>query len=230
MAIYCMSDIHGEYEKYMRMLEKISFSTDDTLYVIGDVVDRGAQGIKILQDMMRRPNVVPLVGNHEYMAIQCLGFLTMEITENSISKFNDDMVEAISNWQLNGGTSTIKEFGTLSAEEKRAVLEYLGEFELCEEVCVGGSNYIFVHGGLNNFSTNRPLEDYGLHELIFHSPDYNCVYFSDRYLVTGHTPTRLIHGRDTIFRRNNHIAIDCGAAIGGKLGTICLDTGEEFFV
>ena len=37
--IYVMSDLHGCYDKYERMLKKISFSKDDILYILGDVVD-----------------------------------------------------------------------------------------------------------------------------------------------------------------------------------------------
>ena len=40
---YVMSDLHGEYEKYLEMLKKIKFTDDDVLYVLGDVVDRGKQ-------------------------------------------------------------------------------------------------------------------------------------------------------------------------------------------
>ena len=68
--VYCMSDIHGNYEGYKNLLEKVDFKEEDTLYVLGDVIDRGKQSIKILQDMMIRPNVVPIIGNHEYMGIQ----------------------------------------------------------------------------------------------------------------------------------------------------------------
>ena len=60
--VYVMSDIHGEYDKYRRMLEKIRFSDNDILYILGDVVDRGPEPVKILLDMMKRPNVVPLLG------------------------------------------------------------------------------------------------------------------------------------------------------------------------
>ena len=35
---YVMSDIHGEYDKYRKMLEQIDFCDEDTLYVLGDVV------------------------------------------------------------------------------------------------------------------------------------------------------------------------------------------------
>ena len=47
--IYAMSDLHGCYEKYIKMLDKINFSDSDTLYILGDVVDRGDGGIKLLQ-------------------------------------------------------------------------------------------------------------------------------------------------------------------------------------
>lgn len=41
MAHYVMSDIHGEADRFHAMLEKIHFSDDDTLYILGDVIDRG---------------------------------------------------------------------------------------------------------------------------------------------------------------------------------------------
>ena len=46
--IYAMSDLHGCYDKYIKMPEKINFGDDDTLYILGDIVDRGPDGIKIL--------------------------------------------------------------------------------------------------------------------------------------------------------------------------------------
>lgn len=55
---YVISDIHGEYKKFIALLEKINFSEKDTLYVLGDVVDRSAEPIKVLQYMMIRQNIV----------------------------------------------------------------------------------------------------------------------------------------------------------------------------
>ena len=43
--IYFMSDIHGCYKEYMELLEKIHFSDEDELYVVGDVVDRGPEPV-----------------------------------------------------------------------------------------------------------------------------------------------------------------------------------------
>ena len=44
-----MSDLHGCYYKYIKMLEKINFSNNDTLYILGDIFDRGPDGIEPLK-------------------------------------------------------------------------------------------------------------------------------------------------------------------------------------
>ena len=44
--VYCMADIHGNYEAYQDILKQIHFKDSDTLYVLGDVVDRGPDSIK----------------------------------------------------------------------------------------------------------------------------------------------------------------------------------------
>lgn len=231
--IYCMSDIHGNYEGYKKLLEKVDFKEEDTLYVLGDVIDRGKQSIKILQDMMIRPNVVPIIGNHEYMGIQCLKFLMQEISEDSIATISEDIIRGLLEWQNVGGQATMDEFHKLSREEKQDLIDYLEEFSLYEEVSVNGKDYVLVHAGLCNFAVDRPLENYGLHELIFKAPQYSRVYYLDKYLVTGHLVTRAIRQNKRpyfIYKGNNHIAIDCGSNCGGQLGMICLNTGEEFYI
>ena len=85
-----MSDLHGCYDKYLQMLEKIKFNKDDTLYVLGDSIDRGDDGIKILLDMMKRPNVVPMLGNHEYMAYSVLKKFNVEITAYNYNSHLDE--------------------------------------------------------------------------------------------------------------------------------------------
>ena len=74
--IYAMSDLHGCYDKYTKMLEKINFSDNDTLYILGDIVDRGPDGIKIWQDIIKRKNVTALRGNHDFLAYHLLKILS----------------------------------------------------------------------------------------------------------------------------------------------------------
>ena len=154
--IYCMSDIHGNYEGYKKLLEKVDFKAEDTLYVLGDVIDRGKQSIIILQDMMKRSNVVPIIGNHEYMGIQCLKFLMQEISEDSIATISEDIIQGLLEWQNVGGQATMDEFHKLGREDKQDIIDYLEEFSLYEEVSVNGNDFVLVHAGLCNFSVDRP--------------------------------------------------------------------------
>lgn len=231
MATYVMSDIHGNYEKYQQALKAIELQENDILYVLGDVVDRGTGSCKILFDMMRHFNIIPLLGNHEFMALSVLSKLVEEITEDTLENFNQDFVTGMLTWFENGGQSTLEEFKTLSPEDRQIILEYLEEFELYEEITVRGQDYILVHAGLENFKKTKRLSDYQLHEIIWAETNYDKVYFEDKILITGHTPVQLLsNGRNNkILKMNNHIAIDCGCGFHGKLGVLCLDTMEEMY-
>lgn len=233
MATYVISDIHGEYDKFMELLDRIGPEETDTLYILGDVLDRGPNPIRVISKLMEMPNVVPIVGNHEFMAMVCLDFLCREITEKAIEEIEPGMAEELSNWMVNGGMTTIDEFYRLDNGMREKVMDYIGEFLTYAELTVNGEEYLLVHGGLGNFSPKRELEDYTLEELVWERPDYEVRYFEEKYLVTGHTPTQYIPGNPRpgfIFQKNRHIAIDCGACHpGGRLGAICLDTGEEFY-
>ena len=43
---YVLSDLHGRYDFYVKILKKVKFGKMDTLYVFGDLVDRGFEGLK----------------------------------------------------------------------------------------------------------------------------------------------------------------------------------------
>ena len=182
---------------------------------------------------MEMPNAICLVGNHEFMAMKCLEFLMKEITDKSIEELDDEMLDNLETWQYNGSRSTVDEFTQMDSESKQDVIDFIKEFLIYEEVSVNDKSYLLVHGGLGNYSPEKDIDDYSLHELIWSRADYNIQYFSDKYVITGHTPTQAIRNNPNpgyIYRRNNHIAIDCGATYpGGRLAAICLDTGEEYY-
>ena len=61
MSTYVISDIHGEYLKLIKMLRKIHFSEVDTMYVLGDVLDRGPYPIQVIRLMIRHSNIIPIM-------------------------------------------------------------------------------------------------------------------------------------------------------------------------
>ena len=64
---YCISDIHGEYDLFMRLLEKIKFCDNDRLIVCGDFIDKGMASIRLAKAIFALPNAYCIMGNHEYM-------------------------------------------------------------------------------------------------------------------------------------------------------------------
>ena len=229
---YVMSDLHGSYEKFIKMLSEISFSKDDTLYILGDIIDRGEGGVKLLQELSMMPNVFPILGNHELMALEVLEPLLQEITEeNYDTTLTPDLLLKMLHWQQDGGDVTLKQFKALPVEERFALLDYLKDFSPYETVDFETKSYLLVHS-----FPEAPLEKpFGAHtamELTCARPDYDVPPFRDPdvFVVCGHTPTKLLCGKWEIFRKNNYINIDCGASFSGYLSCLRLEDQAEFYV
>ena len=180
MATYVISDIHGQYNMFIELLDKINLKDTDTLYILGDVLDRGPHPIKTIRKLMEMPNAICLVGNHEFMAMKCLEFLMKEITDKTIEELDDEMLDNLETWQYNGSRSTVDEFTQMDSESKKDVIDFIKEFLIYEEVSVNDKNYLLIHGGLENYSPEKDIDDYSLHELIWSRADYNIQYFSDK--------------------------------------------------
>lgn len=110
--IYCMSDIHGELDRFKAMLDLINFSSDDTLYIIGDVIDRHPGGVEILKIIKDTPNMFMLLGNHEQMCLDTLG-------PNSV--YGSRRL-----WLENGGSNTYRELlYVCSPTERNRIIHFL---------------------------------------------------------------------------------------------------------
>ena len=216
------------------MLEKIKFKDEDTLYVIGDVIDRGPNSIKTLLYIMEKENIELLAGNHEYMATLCLNYLLKEISNDIVDKLSDGMILGIlKEWNMNGGGTTLKELLSVDKKTRNRIFNYLVRLKLYKEVEVGEKKFILVHAGLGNFKKSKKLKEYNIMELVWDRMDYGKVYYKDIYIVTGHTPTQIIDGNDNpgyIYKSGNNIDIDCGCVFGERLACLRLDDMREFYV
>ena len=69
---YVMSDIHGNQARFEDVMRKINLQPEDTLYILGDVIDRLPDGLKLIRQFMKMPNVKLLVGYHVHMMLEAL--------------------------------------------------------------------------------------------------------------------------------------------------------------
>ena len=218
---YVMSDIHGEIDRYNRMLQLIQFSEEDTLYIIGDVIDRNPHGIEILQDIMRRPNVKFIQGNHECMMLDTF--------------WSNNDYDSRRLWTQNGGGSTYRTMVYKTpTEERLRILRYIQEAPDHMEIEVNGRQFHLVHGMPSHDHTTRlwdrpeppPTEPPipGKITVIGHT----SVYWLNMY-IEGHdeeAPLEIWHGPGLI-------VIDCGCGSGyelRRLACLRLDDMAEFYV
>lgn len=229
--IYVMSDIHGNKRRFQSVLSQINLQPEDTLYILGDVIDRHPNGIEILQYIMSQPNMKMLIGNHEYMMLNVLApepdFLPLE-----------DPREL---WYVNWGKKTEKAFMRLTKEDRRALISYLKALPYNIDIEVNGAPFKLVHA--------VPIEWY---------PDLGSYYDDKEYavwaridprksitdytLIFGHTTTHHYQSDSPmkIWYGKGLIGIDCGSGgpdhpdkvtviPQGRLACLRLDDMKEFY-
>lgn len=225
--IYVMSDLHGEYRKYLSMLEKIDFSDEDTLYLLGDYVDRGDGGVQILLDIMERKNVIPLLGNHDWTMMTLL-----KNEKQLVEKLGKEgAIDLFRLWFYDGGRETYRAFREQPKENRQHILAYLADMDYIAEITVNGQAYFLSHT-LPDFRTDIPLKEREADAFLHGEANYDRRYLENAVTVTGHVPTALIHAsyRGKIWKGNGHIAVDCGAFFTGTLGCLCLENLKEYYV
>ncbi len=225
--VYAVSDLHGCYDKYIKLLERLNMTSDDSLYILGDIVDRGSEGIKIILDLVNRKNIFSCRGNHDH----CAQILLRNFAIPNDGYFVDGLEETFRLWLSDGGNTTYEEFLKLDENKQRVVLNYLKSLSVFKKLTVGGRKFFLAHT-VPEKSKMLDIENCRNSDFIMGEPEYEKMYFEDTIIVTGHTPTGFIDPEYTgrIWKGNNHIAIDCGTVFGNPLGCICLDTLEDFYV
>lgn len=221
---YVMSDIHGHMQRFQSVMKQIKLQTEDTLYVLGDVIDRNPDGIRILRELMAMPNVKMTLGNHELMMLQALYYAEAE------DEFS--YIPPLYRWYNNGGLVTHEHLKRLRKAFREKLLAYLDALPVNRAVYVNGKRYLLSHAA--------PVEDYPLYSYRYESAREFAVwkryrigeYRSDNHtLIFGHTPTSYYQNvmPMEIWRGQNCIGIDCGCAYPyGRLACLRLEDGKVF--
>lgn len=227
MAHYVISDLHGDIDRFHRMLETVGFSQTDTLYILGDIVDRGPAPIPLLREVMAAPNMVMLLGNHEHMCMRC---------------YSEDVTEReIRHWNLNNNIPTRQGLADLTAAQRQEVLDFIRSLPIHLEVTVNGRDFYLVHGFPG--STLRD-EVWGRPEPDTPNP------LPWKQVIVGHTPIcclgRTEEEEDAynralaekgehmrIFHAPGYLDLDCGCGYDipdAALSCLRLEDMEEFYV
>ncbi|MBR0230531.1 MAG: metallophosphoesterase [Erysipelotrichaceae bacterium] len=130
MSTYCISDIHGHWDNFERFLNAVN--DDDTIYLLGDVVDKGPESVRILQHVINDKRIRMLLGNHEHM-MYC--YLTSHSTEDYIQ------------WLVfNHGSDTYTQYIELDKDQQKQISDFIRDLPLnYPDVEVNGRHFYLVH-------------------------------------------------------------------------------------
>ena len=218
---YVISDIHGSADQFRQLKKKICFGGRDAMFVLGDIIDIGPDGLEILEEMSYAQNIWPVAGEHEVTARRLLRKFSELLAsgETPDAGFALEMRE----WLASGGAPTFEAFRKLDPDMKEGLLEYLDEMPLFENLKIGGKKYLLVHSGITGYDPADEFDAYEEHEFFGPSPVRNIPDFT---VIYGHEPTP--DGK--IAKGDGSVGIDCGAARGGRLAAYRLEDGAEFYV
>ena len=227
---YVVSDLHGSYKKFQKLLKEIRFTDKDIMYVLGDIVDYGEDSIELLCDLSMRVNIIPIVGDHDYRAVRLLSALN-KMLNNGIRP-DQETIGEMAAWMEDGGAKLMDDFKALDADMREGVLEYIADMSLYEELEVGKEKYILVHAGIADYDPNLSLEDYMPKDFINEPIDVNYELIDGVTIIAGHVPTYMIDDADKgqIYYGEGSILIDCGAAFGEPLACLGLENGKEYYI
>ena len=112
MAIYVASDAHGHVRALDEALSKISLTSDDTLYVLGDMIDRGPDPVGVIKLVRSLPNARVLKGNHEQIMLDAI--------------IGQDPLDA-ETWDINGGWTTREQLNDMEFEAYEELVRWMAE-------------------------------------------------------------------------------------------------------
>lgn len=213
-----ITDIHGCARTFNRLLEILEVRQDDTVYLLGDYIDRGPDSKGVIDTIRARQSAgfdfLPLLGNHEDLLLQA-----------HRSGVYDDYVD----WLDNGGNATLKSFGVEHLQDlPETLISFLTRLPLYRMT----ETHLFVHAGLNSFLAD-PLSREGREAMLWQrSAVVNQDRICGRVLISGHTTKSLAEIRESL--ASEHIQLDNGCvyarettpATRGNLVALILETGK----
>lgn len=230
--IIAITDPHGCFLEFQELLQKVSFSPqEDTLIILGDLVDRGPHAMQIVEFLMNLkkdfPNNVFIVkGNHDEMFLDWLYDTSGDINQE--------------NFYLNqGGSQTVRsyceDYGLArQGDAARTIIkDYYPEHirflhDLADYVEV--DQYLFVHAGVNlalNDWKNSSGNDFRWHRQPFIREKNN----TGKTIIFGHTQTYLLNSTKDNYdvwhsSCGTKIGIDGGCVYKGMLHALVIEDNE----
>lgn len=177
------TDLHGRYDLWERIAADLQ--PDDKLFFLGDAIDRGPDGIKILQSMANDSRVTFFMGNHEDMMYKAICSDAIDIVTIDNYEYSRDDVRYL--WMRNGGYDTLEAFKALNIIDQNKICDYLyASINEAEYTRPDGKKFILSHAGFTPGSRLVTPDEQLWDRTHFAHPWPSNQ--EDVVIVHGHTP------------------------------------------
>ena len=227
-----VSDIHGDRKLLMEGLEKVNFNDKDHLFVIGDMIEKGDEGmnldmIRYMMEFSKKPNVHLLAGNCD----EVFRFILPPIEEKekffyyTITKRKsilNDMANEM-NYVINENMD-VNDFLYQVHERYYDILNFLDNLD---DVVIINDQFVLVHAGIDDINNIPELAQ----KVLKYDKFYEYSKPQPKLMIVGHYPTRNyrhdIACSNPIFDfRKKIISIDGGNFVvkGGQINIVSLES------
>ena len=162
MAIYVTSDAHGHVRALDEALSAASPGDGDTIFVLGDMVDRGPDPLGVINVVRGLEHAHALMGNHEQLMLAALSHVGNP-ARGAFDLMGLDDAAALDwvNWMNNGGGATLAQLEQLGEDDYDDVLAWVRDLPLSAVVRAAGRTFALVHAGIDGRAAQRWLERSG---------------------------------------------------------------------
>ena len=220
--IFVISDLHGQYDLFLKLLEKINLKREDLLVIMGDICDRGEKSYEIYMKCMKMMklgyNLKFILGNHEDMLLEDL--------ENDYPLRYETEFSIYRNSKYFNKKSMEEWYEENFFKEIKWLVKWLKNCPLI----ISGNESIFVHAGLD---LQTKLEKQERETVLWTREEFwideesVLEEYRSKNIYFGHTPN--INGR--ISEKTDKIwDIDCGAFFTHFLGCVEVKSKEKIYV
>lgn len=219
---YACSDLHGNYNLW----KQISNYCDntDTIYVLGDAIDRGKDGLNLMLTLLEDARVTYLMGNHEVMMAAAISDYFYNYED-----YNNNMYL----WIYNGGQETYKTLQQYNVDFQISLLKEI--LKLPYYIYLEDKNIVLCHSGCDyeQLSTKENMKNNYLWNREHIQHKWNGP--ENFIIIHGHTPVQSILNNKNIepeiykYCNNHKIDIDMGTYISKKTVLLDLDTLEPIY-
>ncbi|MEH2459154.1 metallophosphoesterase family protein [Nostoc sp.] len=169
-----IGDVHGHYEGLMTLLEAIAPTSEDQVYFLGDLIDRGPHSSQVV-NFVKQNNYPCLLGNHEQML---LNILTNERTSSPTMQA----------WLYGGGQATVASYHQSTIPD-----DHLDWFKSLPTYLDLGDIWL-AHAGVDPF---KSVTEQTADQLCWIREEFHSIekpYFPDKQIIIGHTITFTLPG------------------------------------